>query len=72
MQMLTETPLLGVLGLGPTEMVIIACMFLLLFGAKRLPQLARSLGRSASEFRRGKAELERELVEADYRDDKTD
>lgn len=38
--------------LGPPELIIILAIVLLLFGAKRLPDLAGSLGRSAKEFRR--------------------
>ena len=41
---------------GPLELLVILLVILLLFGAKRLPDLARSLGRSLSEFKRGKDE----------------
>ncbi len=41
---------------GPTELIIILVVLLLLFGAKRLPELSRSLGRSINEFKRGKSE----------------
>ena len=64
MQVITETPILGI-SLGGPEMMILVFLVLLLFGAKKLPQLARGLGRSASEFRRGKEEFERELMDAD-------
>lgn len=40
-------------GLKPNEMLIILVVVLLLFGAKKLPELARSLGSSAKEFRKG-------------------
>ncbi|MEU0373525.1 Sec-independent protein translocase subunit TatA [Streptomyces sp. NPDC096176] len=33
--------------IGPTEIIIIALLILLLFGAKKLPDMARSLGKSA-------------------------
>jgi sec-independent protein translocase protein TatA len=39
--------------LGLPEILIILGVFLLLFGAKKLPELARSLGRSSTEFRKG-------------------
>ncbi|MDP9343680.1 MAG: twin-arginine translocase TatA/TatE family subunit [Actinomycetota bacterium] len=39
------------LGLG--EILIILAAVLLLFGAKRLPEIARSLGRSSNEFKKG-------------------
>ena len=38
---------------GPTEWLIVGAVVLLLFGAKKLPDLARSLGRSSSEFKKG-------------------
>lgn len=48
---------------GP-EWLIIAFVFLLLFGAKKLPELARSIGRSLGEFRKAKIEFEREIQRA--------
>lgn len=57
----TLSPLLGAFGLGGTEMVLVLFVIILLFGAKRLPDLARSLGRSLSEFKKGKEELNKEL-----------
>ena len=41
---------------GPGEWVIILVIVMLLFGAKRLPDLARSLGKSMSEFKKGREE----------------
>ncbi len=38
-------------GLGPTELIIIFLLIIVLFGAKRLPELARSLGSSIKEFK---------------------
>jgi len=38
---------------GPTELVILLFLVLLLFGAKRIPELARGLGSGVSEFRKG-------------------
>lgn len=42
--------------LGPTELILILVIILLLFGAKKLPEMARSLGRSSKEFKQGLAE----------------
>ena len=42
--------------IGGPEILIIIAVIALLFGAKKIPELARSLGRSASEFRRGMRE----------------
>ncbi len=39
--------------LGVGEILIILAVVLLLFGAKRLPEMARSLGRSSNEFKKG-------------------
>ena len=39
--------------MGPTELLIVLFVVLLLFGAKRIPGLARSLGTGAREFRQG-------------------
>lgn len=47
--------------LGTPEMIIIAVLVLVLFGAKKLPTFARSLGRSMGEFRKAKDEFEAEL-----------
>ncbi|MFB3738911.1 MAG: twin-arginine translocase TatA/TatE family subunit [Candidatus Velamenicoccus archaeovorus] len=41
---------------GPTEILIVLGIVVLLFGAKKLPELARSLGRSSSEFKKGMQE----------------
>jgi sec-independent protein translocase protein TatA len=42
--------------LGAPELLIILAAVLLLFGAKKLPDLARSLGKSSREFKKGMAE----------------
>jgi len=41
---------------GPAEWLVILAIVLLLFGAKKLPDLARSLGKSSKEFKKGLAE----------------
>jgi sec-independent protein translocase protein TatA len=40
------------LGLGPFEMVLIFVVLLLLFGAKRLPELAQGMGKGIRDFKR--------------------
>ncbi len=44
--------------IGPFELVIILVVVLLLFGAKRLPELARGLGKSMSEFKKATQEVQ--------------
>ena len=52
--------MLAIAGLGPTEMVVIVLVIFLLFGATRLPQLAKALGQSKRAFKEGLDEAERE------------
>jgi sec-independent protein translocase protein TatA len=48
---------------GPDMMVILLIVFLL-FGAKKLPELARGMGRAVKEFSAARDEIERELTES--------
>jgi sec-independent protein translocase protein TatA len=41
---------------GATELIILLTIILLFFGAKRIPELARSLGRGKREFHKGASE----------------
>lgn len=52
-------------GLGYQELLIILVIVLILFGANRLPQLARSLGSSVKEFKRGVEEARTEVKAED-------
>jgi sec-independent protein translocase protein TatA len=48
---------LGFMGMpGHTEVILIIFIILLLFGAKKLPELSRSLGKSLGEFKKGQKE----------------
>ena len=47
-------------GLGTTEILLIVLALFLLFGASRLPQLAKSLGQSRKAFKEGLREAEQE------------
>lgn len=42
--------------MGGAELLILLAMILLIFGAKRVPELGRSLGRGITEFRKGTSE----------------
>lgn len=57
-------------GLGPTELIIIAIIILLLFGAKRLPDIGKGLGGAINEFRKVKKEISSE--DADDKGQDTD
>lgn len=47
-------------------MIIIFIIVLLLFGAKKLPQLARGVGKSMGEFKRAREEFEHEITRAEH------
>lgn len=44
-------------GLGPTELIIIAVIILLIFGAKRLPEIGKGVGGAIREFKKVKKDL---------------
>ncbi len=56
-------------GLGPTELIIIAIIVLLIFGAKRLPDIGKGLGGALKEFKNVKKELSSDNT-ADNKDEK--
>jgi sec-independent protein translocase protein TatA len=47
------------MNLGPTELIIILVIVLVLFGSTRLPKLARSMGQASKEFKKGVNESEK-------------
>jgi len=51
-------------GLGYQELLIILVIVLILFGANRLPELARSLGSSVKEFKKGVNEIKDDTTTA--------
>jgi TatA/E family protein of Tat protein translocase len=53
-----------VFGIGPSELIIILVIALLVLGPKRLPELAAGLGKGLAEFRRATADINAELDEA--------
>jgi sec-independent protein translocase protein TatA len=44
------------MNLGPTELIIILLIVLLIFGGAKLPKLARSMGQAQKEFKKGTSE----------------
>lgn len=58
--------------IGPWEILLILMVVLLLFGAKRLPDLARSIGKSMRELKKGMSGLEDDDKEQKMGDEKRD
>jgi sec-independent protein translocase protein TatA len=52
------------MGIGYQELLIILALALLLFGGSRIPSLARSLGKSITEFKKGVQGIEDETSSA--------
>ena len=50
-------------GIGMPELLVIFVIALIVLGPKRLPELARSLGKSLNEFRRTSSEMRREFLD---------
>lgn len=63
--------MLAIANLGPTEIILIVLVIFLLFGATRLPQLAKALGQSKKAFREGIEEGEKEVREVRKEPEKT-
>jgi sec-independent protein translocase protein TatA len=58
-------------GMRGSEWLIILVVVLLLFGARKLPELARSLGASAKEFRKGIADGSADDTQTDTESDQS-
>lgn len=54
-------PVLAFMGLGATEIGVILLVLVLFFGAAKIPQLAKSIGRAKGEFEKARRDVEREL-----------
>lgn len=50
---------------GMQEMIVIFIIILLLFGAKKLPELARGIGKSMGEFKKARDEFEHEITRSE-------
>ncbi len=61
------------MSLGITEIVLILIVILILFGSKKIPELAKALGRASYEFKKAKSEIQREAEEVqkslEYKDE---
>lgn len=51
--------------LGPMEMILVMLVLLLVFGAKRLPELGSGLGRGIREFRRSMKDIQEDVTRQD-------
>ena len=56
-------------GLGTGEILVILFVILLLFGAKKLPELAKGLGKGVKEFKKAQNEIKEEVKKAADLDD---
>ncbi|MEI6655531.1 MAG: twin-arginine translocase TatA/TatE family subunit [Verrucomicrobiota bacterium] len=50
---------------SPQDWIVILVIVLLLFGAKKLPELARGVGKSMGEFKKAREDFEREITRAE-------
>lgn len=49
---------LGLFGMGPTEIIVVLVIVLLLFGGKKIPELMKGLGKGMKEFKDAKDGVE--------------
>ncbi len=52
-------------GIGAQEILLILLIIILLFGARKIPEIARGLGKSMSEFKKGLREVDEEIKKED-------
>jgi sec-independent protein translocase protein TatA len=50
-------------GIGMTELLVILAIALVVLGPKKLPEIARSLGKGLAEFRRASSDMRREFLD---------
>ena len=55
---------LAIGGLGPWEIILILAVVLVLFGAKKLPELAKGMGQGIKEFKKASRDVNNELERA--------
>ena len=51
--------------LGAPEMILIFVVILVLFGAKKIPEFAKGLGKATGEFKKARTEFENEIQRAE-------
>ena len=57
-------------GMGHIEILIIFLIILLIFGAKRIPEMAQGLGKGIREFKRASSDIQYELESSQYEEEK--
>ena len=55
-------PMLGLFNLGGGEIILILALILILFGARKLPELAKGLGQGIKEFKKATKEVTDEVI----------
>jgi len=63
---------MGLGSIGPTELIIIFVIILLIFGGKKLPELAKGLGKGIREFKKATKDVQDELDIDKIEDDTKD
>jgi sec-independent protein translocase protein TatA len=48
---------------GPTELMVILILALIVFGPKKLPEMGKSIGKGLSEFRKAQMDIKREITQ---------
>jgi len=66
---MTSTSVLLFLGMGWQEIILLVLVVLLFFGAKRIPELAKGLGRGIREFKDASKEIKSEITKGMESDD---
>ena len=57
---------------GPWQILLVLAIILILFGGKKLPELAHSLGKSLGEFKKGKEEGDKETAKPEVAAEKAE
>lgn len=58
-------------GLGTPEIILIGIVILVLFGAKKIPDLMQGLGKGIKEFKKASSDIEKDLTASDDKDKST-
>jgi len=58
-------------GLGTPEIILIAIVILVLFGAKKIPDLMQGLGKGIKEFKKASSDIEKDITSVDDKEKTT-